>query len=110
MLLRTESAPPELAARANGRALRFLRRAARASAAADRLLKMRPGLAPWQRTQIHVARLSMAGAAAILMLVVRAGTIMGFEQTRVLGEQLAAIHWERHIDPGSEFLGPRNLA
>jgi hypothetical protein len=71
---------------------------------------MRPGLTAWQRTQIHVARLSIAAAAAILMVIIRGGTIMGLEQTRILGEQLAAAHWDRHIDPGGEFLGPRDLA
>jgi hypothetical protein len=109
MLLRTQAAPADLTARANGRALRMLRRAARASAAAQRLLVMRPGLNRWQRAQIHATRLSLTAAAAVVMLVVRAGTLMGFEQTRILGEQLAASHWERHIDPNAEFFGPRSL-
>ncbi len=110
MLLRTQTAPRELIARANGRALRMLRRAARASVAAERLLRMRPGLSRWQRAQVHVARLSLAAAAALVMLVIRTGTLMGLQETRVLGEQLAAAHWARHIDPGGEFLGPREMS
>lgn len=109
-LLRTQASPPELTARANGRALRMLRRAARASEAAERLLRMRPDLTPWQRAQVHMARVSLAAAAAIMLLILRTGTTLGFEKTRILGEQLAACHWERHIDPGGEFLGPRDLA
>lgn len=109
MLLRTQAAPADLNARANARALRMLRRAARASTAARRLLQMRPDLSRWQRTQIQVARLSLTAAAAVMMLVLRTGTLMGFEQTRLLTEQLAAAHWDRHIDPQGEFLGPRAL-
>lgn len=110
MLARTQSAPVELTARANGRALRMLRRAARASAAAERLLRMRPGLSRWQRAQIQMARVSLAAAAAVIMLVIRTGTLVGVERTRQLGEQLATAHWDRHIDPQGEFLGPRELA
>lgn len=109
MLLRTQRAPAALNARANARALRFLRRAARASRAAARLLRMRPDLSRWQKAQVHAARMSLAAAAAVMILLIRTGTLMGFEQTRILGEQLAAAHWDRHIDPGGEFMGPRSL-
>jgi hypothetical protein len=109
-LLRTQSASPNLLARANGRALRMLRRAARASAAAERLLRMHPQLSTWQRAQVHMARMSLGAAAAVLVLCARMGILAGFEQTRQMGEQLAATHWERHIDPGGQFLGPRDLA
>ncbi|HON67305.1 MAG TPA: hypothetical protein PLS23_12490, partial [Phycisphaerae bacterium] len=108
MLLKTQTAPPALTARANARALRFLRRAARASRAADRLLRMQPGLNRWQRAQIHVARYSLGAAAALLLLVIRAGTIMGIEKTRALGEQFVDAQW-RHIDPDGKSFGPRRL-
>lgn len=110
ILLRTQPAPPELTARANARALRFLRRAARASRAAQRLLRMRPGLTRIQRAQIHAARVSLSAAAAVLILVIRTGTVMGFEQTRILGEQLVVARWDRYIDPGGESFGPHHLA
>ncbi len=109
-LLATQTAPSDLAVRANARALRFLRRAARASAAADRLLRMRPNLRPWQRAHLHLARLSLGAAAACLTLVARAGVLNSFEHTRVLGEYLATQHWQRHIDPAGEWLGPRPTA
>lgn len=105
-LLRTRSGPPDLLARANGRALRMIRRAARACPAAQRLARMHPGLSAWQRTRIHIARLSWPAAAAVLLLIVRAGMLVGFQQTRQLGTQLTASHWDRHIDPTGEFLGP----
>lgn len=106
MLLRTARSPANLHARANGRALRMLRRAARASAAAGRLLAMRPNLTPWQRAQIHVARVSLSAAAALLTLVVRAGVLTGIERTQAMGEQLASAHWDRHIDPQGEWIEP----
>ena len=40
----------------------------------------------------------------------RIGVMAGFEHTRELGNQLAAAHWDRHIDPNHEFLDPPNLA
>jgi hypothetical protein len=109
MLLRTQAAPADLSARANGRALRMLRRVARASAAANRLLRMRPDLGPWQRAQIHIARLSLGVAAAGLVLVTRASIFTGIERTRELGESLATRHWERHIDPDGEWFGPHGM-
>lgn len=108
MLLRTQAAPPDLLARANGRAMRFLRRATRASQAAQRLLSMRPNLTFWQRTQIHLARMSIGAAAAALALLMRAGVLAGIEQTREAGEQLVAAQWE-HIDPHGQSFGPRSL-
>ena len=108
MLLCTQTPPLDLTARANGRALRFLRKAARASTAAQRLLRMRPHLTPWQRASVHMARLSVGAAAALLTLLMRTGVLSGFEQTRQLGEQLAQRHWERQIDPTGEWMGPRS--
>jgi hypothetical protein len=70
---------------------------------------MRPDLNRWQRAQIHAARYSLGAAAALLLLVIRAGTLMGFEKTRTLGEQFVDIQW-RHIDPDGKSFGPRNLA
>ena len=105
-LIRTEALPADLTARANGRALRMLRRAARATAAAERLLRMRPNLSIWQRTQIYAARFSLTAAAAGLTLIVRFGLFSGFEQTREMGRTLAMRHWERHIDGTGEWLGP----
>jgi hypothetical protein len=109
-LMRTQSMPVDLPARANGRALRMLRRAARASAAAQRLLRMRPNLSIWQRAQIYTARLTLTAAAAGLMLVVRIGLFSGFEHTREMGRTLAMRHWERHIDGTGEWLGPPPMA
>ncbi len=109
-LLQTQPAPVRLSTRANNRALRMLRRAARASAAATRLLRMRPNLTPWQRAQIHVARASLAAAAALLLVAARAGLFTGLERTRDLTRQLASLHWDRHIDPDNEWLDPPNLA
>ena len=109
MLLRTDRVPTNTRARANAKALRMLRRAARASKAATRLLRMRPDLSPWQRAQVHLARVSLASAAAVLLVAMRIGIFSGFEHTRQLGQQLADAHWQRHIDPDGEFLGPNDL-
>jgi len=109
MLLRTDRVPTHTRARANAKSLRMLRRAARASKAAYRLLRMRPNLTPWQRAQVHIARVSLASAAAVLLLVARIGVFSGFERTRQLGQQLADAHWQRHIDPNGEFLGPHDV-
>jgi hypothetical protein len=109
-MMRTRPVPNGLYARANTRALRMLRRAARASAAAARLLRMRPNLTPWQRAQLHVARVSLGAAAAMLLLVARAGVTTGLERTQSLGQKLASLHWDRHIDPDGEWLDPPNLA
>ncbi len=108
-LLRTQPPPANLLARSNGRGLRMLRRVERASEAAKRLLLMRPDLPRWQRAQIHAARFSLAAAASLLLLLMRVGIMSGFEQTRRMGEQLAAAHWDRHIDPDREFLDPPNF-
>ncbi len=105
-LLTTQRVPGRLANRANARALRMLRRAARASAAASRLLRIRPDLTPWQRAQVHLVRVSAGAVAAMLVLVVRVGAYRGLEHTRSAGEHLAAVHWDRHIDPDHEWLQP----
>jgi hypothetical protein len=108
-LMCTETAARDLTAQANARALRFLRKAARASAAARRLLRSRPDLTRWQKAHLHLARLSMGAAAACLTLIVRAGVNTGFEHTRQIGDQLASQHWQRHIDPDGEWMGPRGM-
>lgn len=108
-LLRTQRTPVNLQARSNGRALRMLRRAARASAAAKRLLAARPDLTRWQRAQLHLTRISMGMAAAFLILVIRTGVATGLQRTEQTG-QLLVSQWERHVDPNGEFFGPRNLA
>lgn len=108
-LLTTQSAPPDLLARANGRALRMLRRAARASAAAQNLLRTRIRLSTWQRVQIHAARVSLSAAAALCMFLLRAGVLSGFEQTREVGEALSQLHRERHIDSTGEWMDPGHL-
>lgn len=110
MLLKNEPLPHGLQRRANSRALRMLRRVARASEAASRLLRMRPNLTPWQRAKLRVAQGCFGAVAAVLVLVVRIGVMAGFEQTRELGNQLAMAHWDRHIDPDHEFLDPPSLA
>jgi hypothetical protein len=92
---------------ANERALRFLQRAARSSAAAQRLLRSSPNLTVWQRAWIHTGRLTMSASAAAILLLMRIGLVAGIEETRDLGEQMAAAHWERHIDPTGEWL-PRD--
>ncbi|NLX12810.1 MAG: hypothetical protein GXY44_04045 [Phycisphaerales bacterium] len=109
-LICTQPSPANLVARSNGRGLRMLRRVERATVAARRLLLMRPDLPRWQRAQIHAARFSLAAAASLLMLLMRMGIMTGFEQTRRMGEQLAAAHWNRHIDPDREFLDPPDFA
>lgn len=108
-LLRTLPVPVNLQARSNGRALRMLRKAARASAAARRLLAARPELTPWQRAQLHLTRLSMGMAAAILILLIRTGVATGFQRTEATG-QLLVSQWERHVDPNGEWFNPRTLA
>lgn len=110
MLLQNQSLPHGLQNRANGRALRMLRRVARASEAAGRLLRMRPNLTRWQRAKLRIAQGCFGAVAAVLVLVMRIGVMAGFEHTRELGNQLAAAHWDRHIDPNHEFLDPPNLA
>jgi hypothetical protein len=109
-LLRNQPAPHGLYGRANGRAMRMLMRVARASAAASQLLKMKPDLSPWQRARIHIARISLGAVAALLVLVTRAGVNTGVQETRDLGERLAAAHWDRHIDPNHEWLDPPRMA
>jgi len=109
-ILRTRPVPAGLYARANSRALRMLRRAARASAAARRLLAVRPNLSPWQRAQLQIARVTLGAAAALLILVMRAGVLTAVEETRAVGKQLAGIHWDRHIDPDHEWLDPPHMA
>lgn len=104
MLLSSQPLPPNLHARANGRALRMLRRVTRASAAATRLLRMRPDLPLWQRVQVHIARASLSAAAAVLVLMMRAGVLSGVKETQALGQTLASAHWDRHIDPTGEWL------
>lgn len=104
-LLRHEPVPVGGIHRAHARALRMVRRAARVSEAAQRILRMRPNLTPWERARIHAARYALAATAAGLLLVSRAGLLSGFERSRTLGHQLAALHWERHIDPEGEWLG-----
>ncbi len=109
-LLTNQPLPHELQGRASSRALRMLRRVARASREAGRLLRMRPNLSPWQRVKLRIAQGCLGAVAAVLVLVVRAGMVAGFEETRELGKQLAAAHWDRHIDPDNEFLDPPSLA
>jgi hypothetical protein len=109
-LLRSQPIPRGLQGQANSRALRMLRRVVRASAAASRLLKMRPGLTPWQRAKLHIARISLGAVAAMLVLVTRAGINAGVKETRELGQRLAAAHWDRHIDPNHEWLDPPKMA
>lgn len=109
-LLCTQTAPPDLTARANGRALRFLKRAARASAAAERLLRMRPDLTRAQRLYIHGARISVGVAAAALTLLLRFGVMTGFERAREIGDTLADRqwqHWQKEADPSGEWIGRR---
>ena len=103
-LLGSQPLPANLHARANGRALRMLRRVTRASAAAANLLRMRPNLSPWQRAQLYIARASLSAVAAVIVLVVRVGIISGIERTEAMGQALAAAHWDRHIDPDHEWL------
>ena len=103
-LLGSQPLPANLHARANGRALRMLRRVTRASAAAADLLRTRPNLSPWQRAQIYIARASLSAVAAMIVLIIRVGIISGFERTEALGQALASAHWDRHIDPNHEWL------
>ncbi len=103
-LLGSQPLPTNIHARANGRALRMLRRVTRASAAARHLLHMRPDLPFWQRAQIYVARFSLAAAVAALVFIVKLGVLTGIERTESLGQALASAHWDRHIDPNHEWL------
>jgi anti-sigma factor RsiW len=104
MLLGSQPLPANLHARANGRALRMLRRVTRASAASADLLRMRPNLSPWQRVQLYVARISLSAVAALIVLIIRVGILSGLERTQALGQALASAHWDRHIDPDHEWL------
>jgi hypothetical protein len=88
----------------------MLRRIARASAKATRLLKTSPNLTPWQRARLHIARATLSAAAAGLILLLRTGIFTGFEKTQDYGETLASLHWDRHIDPDGEWMGPRDWA
>jgi len=109
-LMANQPLPHEMQGRASSRALRMLRRVARASREAGHLLRMRPNLSRWQRMKLRIAQGCLGAVAAVLVLVVRFGMVAGFEQTRDLGQQLAAAHWDRHIDPNNEFLDPPSLA
>ncbi|MBP7936594.1 MAG: hypothetical protein KA354_18285 [Phycisphaerae bacterium] len=110
-LLQGQALPPNLHARANGRALRLLRRAERASAAARDLLHRRPDLPYWQRIQFQITRLSCGVAAALLLLVIRVGVVHAAEETREWGETLAAMYADRHINPdGHDAGGDSRLA
>ncbi len=109
-LLQTRAVPNPLPARANNRALRMLRRAARASAAAAKLLRTQPRLPLWQRVQLHVMRASLATVVAVFFLIMRIGLLGGIERTQEMGEQLADAHWQRHIDPTGEWLDRHDTA
>ncbi|MHC4442206.1 MAG: hypothetical protein ACYTF1_16380 [Planctomycetota bacterium] len=109
-LLRTQAVPRTCWSKSNNRALRMLRRIARASAKATRLLKTSPNLTPWQRARLHIARATLSAAAAGLILLLRTGIFTGFEKTQDYGETLASLHWDRHIDPDGEWMGPRDWA
>jgi len=109
-LLGTQPLPRRLFERANSKALRMMRRAARASEAARRLLQMKPSLTPWQKAQLQLARISLGAAAAVLILVVRTGTVCGLNLIQDETQTLADLHYQRHIDPNGEFLDPPNLA
>lgn len=109
-LLQSQPLPHELHKRANSRALRMLRRVARASAAASQLLQVRPNLSSWQRAKLHIARGCFGAVAAIIIVTLRVGAMVGIEQTKDLGDQLAAAHWDRHIDPNNEWLDPPKMA
>ena len=52
----------------------------------------------------------MVDAAAGLILLLRTGIFTGFERTQEYGETLASLHWDRHIDPDGEWMGPRDWA
>ncbi|UCD28234.1 MAG: hypothetical protein JSV03_14265 [Planctomycetota bacterium] len=109
-LLRTQPTPRQFWTKSNNRALRMLRRIARASAKANHLLRIGPNLSRWQRARIHIARASLGAAAAFLIMFMRAGVFTGLEKTQDYGEALASLHWERHIDPDGEWFGPRDWA
>ncbi len=104
-LLRTQRVPPHLTRRSGERALRMLRRAMRSSRAARRLLAMRPDLPPWRKAQIHLVRLSAGAVAAGLFLMLRMGTLAGFQGAHYALRDLGSVHWNRHIDPNHEWLG-----
>ena len=104
-LLQTQALPPNLHARANGRALRLLRRAERASAAARELLCCRPDLPYWQRIQFHVTRVSCGVAATFLLLMIRTGVLRAAEETREMGENLAAMYADHHVNPDDSGTG-----
>lgn len=105
-LLRTQRVPPHLTRRSGERALRMLRRAVRSSRAARRLLAIRPDLPLWRKAQIHVVRLSAGAVAAGLFLMLRMGTLAGFQGAHHALRGLGSVHWNRHIDPGHKWMGP----
>lgn len=105
-LLGAQAVPVRTTSAANLRAMRMLRVAVRRSAAAARLLRSRPRLSWAQRAQLHMTRMTLASAAAGLMVVLRFGAIAGWERVEADGQRLAAAHWERHVDPTGEWMGP----
>ncbi len=108
-LMRTQAVPMALLPRANGRALRLLRKVSRASSAVARLLQMNAEMSFWQRVGLHMMRVSLGVAAAGLTLVVRIGMLTGFEQTRSASQQLAARYFDRQSEETDGWSGPRSL-
>lgn len=97
-MLATEAVPPGLLGRANDHALRMLARRLRESQNAERLRKARPQGALWPRMEETLGRGSSAAAAALIVLVLRAGVADGMKQVRDLAQPLADAHYHRHVD------------
>lgn len=109
-LLGAQPVPIRSVSAANQRAMRMLRVTVRRSEAAKRLLKSRPRLSLTQRVQLQMTRATLTAAAAGLMIVLRVGALAGWERVEADGERLALAHWERHVDPTGEWMGPPPVA
>ncbi len=104
LLMRGQIPRQDLLARANQRALRFLRRVARATRAAERLRHARPQTSTWDRVRPYAVRYGSSAAAALLMILLRTGVFEAFDDDVALAERVVAHYVETYIDPGESML------
>ncbi len=105
MLLRTAAPPRTLSVNSHGLALRMLARVTRASQQARELLTTRRELSRWEVVRLYTTRVSMGLAAAVLLLVVRTGVMLGINTGCRAGQDLANVYWD-HVDPEHEWINP----
>ena len=97
-MLLTQTAPVDILARANEKAMRMLARQLRESRRALRLRRAKPPVGLWPKIEGPLARATGAAAAAMIILSLRAGVEGSVRQTYDLLQPLSELHYQRHID------------